>query len=134
MFGLPPPRLIIPPGMPAPAPPAPIGIGIIRIPPVPAACPISAGLGMRAPPNPDIAELAICVGVDPSHEGGTDSAPISRALPSPDDVAAPRAPLPRPFIPATDAPANFGTSAEAKPAAAAPAVAGCADLFASDII
>ncbi len=121
----------------------PIGIGIIGIPPLvgapvaPAAAAISAA--GKPGPNPDIAELAMCAGIDPSQVGGTDIAPTNRALPNSPAMPAPRPPAPpSPFIPAGIAsPASFGISAAA-PAPMAAALAKPPELpFAiciSDII
>ncbi len=92
-----PPRPIIAPGIPAPAPP--IGIGIIGIPAGRAAPVSSAGLGMPAAPKPDNGELAIRVGVEPCHVGGTDIVPTIRALPRPADVAEPSPPPPNGLVP-----------------------------------
>jgi hypothetical protein len=136
IFGLAPPRPIIPPGIPPPAPPPPIGIGIIGIPPpvAPAACAISAGIA----PSPRIAELPIPAGVEPCQVGGTDIAPTNRALPRPADIPAPRPPAPpRPFIAGATSPTNFGASTN--PAAAAPnppvpAFAPCINDIIGDII
>lgn len=70
-------RSISPPGIPAPAPLILIGISIIGIPPpaAPAACVNATGLG--GTPNPDIAEEAIEMGIDPCHVGGTDIDPTN---------------------------------------------------------
>lgn len=89
----------MPPGIPAPAPPMPIGIGIIGIPAGRAAPVSSAGLAMPAAPKPDNGELAIRVGVDPCHVGGTDIVPTIRALPRPADIAEPSPPPANGLVP-----------------------------------
>lgn len=56
-----------------------MGIGIIGIPPAPVACPAAAIAAGFIAPSPDIAEVAMPLGIDPCHVGGTDIAPTNRA-------------------------------------------------------
>src|SRR6201992_1227118 len=128
-WGLAPPRPIIAPIPPAPAPP-PIGIGIIGIPPPAAGAPplaaaISAAFIAPPGPIPAIAALPIFPGIEPCQVGGTDIAPTRRALPNSPDIPAP-IPPPNPFRSPSE-PAAFGASTRPADVAAFAAAASPAD-------
>jgi hypothetical protein len=96
--------------------------------------PVEAPAGTGTPgTGSNIAAVAIRVGTDPCHAGGTEMAPTNRAEPKPADIAEPNPPLPpNACIAGAVEPTKPGVSAST-PAAPATADAGAAPC-ASEII